>query len=70
MCQDTGTVSLQAICVFTQLPAFPSMVDMHDIISQRDSICNLNLTFYVVGLVVNCIGFYYTNYFCKPVGIV
>ncbi len=46
------------------------MVDMYDIISQRVSICNLNLTFYVVGLVVNCIGFYYTNYFCKPVGIV
>ncbi len=46
------------------------MVGMYGIISPWVYICNLNLTFYVVGFVVNGIGFYCTNNFCKPVEIV
>ena len=42
------------------------MFGMYGIISQWVHICNLNLTFYVVGFVVNCIGFIAQIIFANP----
>ena len=54
--------------VSPQLSAFtghgvPTNIDIHDIISQRVQVCNLNPTFYMADFAVNCAERYCQNKF-------